>query len=239
MALSGTNTYRETRDQIIQSALENVGAIGPGDTRSANNSILFDVGSAALNRLIKELDALGYRLWHFVARTTTTTLGAASFALGADVLDVTDGEMNYMRAGQTTRTLLMPLSRQEYHALPDRTVTGLPNTYYVEKGVAPGVAVTVFLFPVPDATGDTIEYEVQVRSADMTSGADDYDASSKWGQALVDGLSALLAPKFRQYKAADYHRGLYEKALAFLINDDSERGNCLLSAGSSGGGTMT
>lgn len=239
MALSGTNTYRQTRDIICGEALENLGAIGPGDPRNSNNSILFDVASNALNRIIKELDALGYRLWHFTNRTTTTVLGTASFTLASDVLDVTDGQMNIMRAGSTSRTLIMPMSRDEYHNLPDRTVQGLAYQYYVEKGVAPTLGVTVYLFPVPDATGDTIEYEVQIRSADMVSGADDYDASSKWGSALVHGLSAELAPKFRQYTAAAYHRALYEKSIAFLILDDGERGDCVLAPGSSGGGCET
>lgn len=238
MALSGTSTFRETRDVIIQEALENVGAIGPGDTRGANNSQLFDAATNVLNRIVKELDALGYRLWKFVVRTATTTQGTNSFALGTDVLDVV-GDVTIQRAGQTSRTLLQSMSRREYYDLPDRTVQGLAYQFYVEASAAPNLTKTLYVFPVPDATGDTIEYNAQIRGQDMTSGADDYDASSKWGSCLVHGLSAELAPKFRQYTAAQYHRGLYEQTLAFLINDDGERGNISLVAGYSGGGCAT
>ncbi len=234
MATSGTSTWEESRDQIIEEALTNVGAIGPGDVRSANNSILFDAAAMSLNRIVKGIDATGQRLWRIVRRTTTTTSGTASFALAADVLGI-DDPVRYTRAGQNTATPVTPLSRDEYMLLPDRTSTGQTRNYYVETILA---NKTVYLWPVPDATGDTIEYAAALRGMDFTTGANTPDFMSDWTNCLVYGLTHELCPKFRQAAQMGYWKSLYEAELQRVSGADSEKGGMQWApfGGSYGGG---
>ncbi len=220
MATSGTSSFELSRDDIISEALEAVGGIGPGEVRSANNSDLFVAAARTLNRIVKSIDATGMRLWRIVRRTTTTTAGTATVTLGTDVIDA-DEPMRYTRAGFTTGTPLTALSRDEYMLLPDRTNQGTPNKFYVEKTLT---ATTVYLWPVPDATGDTLEYAVALRGQDFNSGADTPDFTSKWGNCLVYGLTMELCPKFRQADQMATWKGLYEAELARVNGDDSERG---------------
>src|SRR5688572_12195966 len=195
MTVGATTTFEQSRDDVIAEALENVGAIGPGDTRTSNNSTLFDSAARVLNRLAKSLDKDGQRLWRIVRRTTTTTDGTASFSLAADVLDV-DEPMRYTRSGETAPAgYISPMSRDEYMLVGDRTSEGIPRQFYVERTLT---AKTVYLYPVPDATGDTIEYAVATRTADFTSGADTPDFPSEWTSCLVYGLTMELAPKYDQ-----------------------------------------
>jgi hypothetical protein len=220
MSTSGTSVFEEQRDDILAEALEALGAIGPGETRTSNNSTLFDSAARALNRVVKAIDANGQRLWRVVRRTTTTTIATASFAPASDVLDL-DDPVRYTRAGQSTATPVSPLSRDEYMRLPDRATPGVPRNYYVEKTLT---TTTVYLWPVPDATGDTIEYACSLRGQDFNSGADTPDFTSKWGTCLVYGLIVELAPKFRQPSAIQMFKPLFEAEVNRVNQDDSERG---------------
>lgn len=221
MATSGTATFEQTRDQILGEALENVGAIGPGETRSANNSTLFDTAAACLNRVVKSIDKEGQFLWRYVRRTTTTTDGTASFALASDVMTI-DAPMNFYRSGETTRVTIEPMPRDEYMKIPDRTVEGVPTRYYIEHTLG---TRTVYLDPVPDATGDTIEYVAVLRGQDFTAGSETPDFTSKWGSCLVYGTTMELCPKFRQANQIGTWRQLFEDEKARLIMDDTEKGD--------------
>lgn len=226
MTTSSTSTFEASRDDLIAMALENVGAIGPGETRNDNNSYAFDSAARALNAVVKSIDKTGQRLWRFVRRTTTTTAADADFTPAADVLDI-DEPVSYLPASGTARTTLTPISRDEYMRLPDRTTAGTPRNFYVEKTLT---GTTVYWWPVPDTTGDTIEYTVQLRGLDFTSGSETPDFPAKWTNALVYGLTVELAPKFNQLPMIPIFQAKYEAELRELINEDGERGNITFNA---------
>lgn len=60
MATSGTYTFNETRDQIITNALSLIGAIGAGETVTANDTTL---AASILNQMVKAWMAQGIHLW--------------------------------------------------------------------------------------------------------------------------------------------------------------------------------
>ena len=221
MPTGATDTANEVRDQIIAEALGNVGAIGIGDTRTSNNSAAFDVATLALNRIAKDLDKEGAFLWRFIRRTTSTTAGTASFTLGTDVLDI-DAPMRFTRNGQTASTQITPMARDEYMAIGDRTVRGVPSRYYVEVTLT---TKTVYFWPTPDANSDTIEYVAVLRAKDFTSGSDTADFTQKWQTCLVYRLTMELCPKFKQMASMGEWKALYEDEKKRLVSDDTERGN--------------
>jgi hypothetical protein len=233
MTIGATTTFEESRDDVICEALENVGAIGVGESRNNNNGVLFDSAARALNRLVKSLDKDGQRLWRIVRRTANTTDGTASFSLAADVLDV-DEPMRYTRSGETQPAgFISPMSRDEYMLIGDRTSEGIPRQFFVERTMT---TKTVYLWPVPDATGDTIEYAVATRTADFTSGADTPDFPAEWTSCLVYGLTMELAPKFNQKALVAMYKPLFENELSRLVGHDGEKGNITFSPASYGGG---
>lgn len=224
MTIGATTSFEESRDDLCSEALENVGAIGPGEVRDDNNSILFDSAARALNRLVKSIDKDGQRLWRIIRRTTNTTDGTASFSPASDVLDL-DEPVRYTRSGDTAASgFLTPMSRDEYMKLPDRTVEGIPRQYYVERTIT---ALTVYLYPVPDATGDTVEYPVCIRGADFTSGADTPDFPVQWTSCLVYGLTMELAPKFNQHQLIAIYKPMFENELQRLVANDTEKGSMI------------
>lgn len=222
MAVGTTDTFSQTRDEIISDALTNVGAIGPG--QDATGSIR-DHAVRALGRIVKAIDAEGQFLWRISELTFATTAATASYALSATVFDV-DEPINYMQSGSTSRVPLRPMSRDEYMALPDRTSAGrVPARYYIEKSLsgAGRILCTMKLWPVPDTSGDTVTYAGALRAKDFNTGATNADFPSNWVLCLVYGLTAELAPAYNQMEMATMYRLLYEAEKNKQVNNDNEK----------------
>lgn len=226
MTIGATTSFADQRDDIIASALENVGALEPGGSRNNSNSPLFEAGARALNRLVKNIDTTGKRLWRTVRRTATMTAGVDTVTLASDVLLV-DDPARYTRSGETTGLQVLAMSRMDYMTLADRTTAGPSRQFFFEQTLN---GSTLKLWPVPDQTGDTLEYVAYTRAADFTGGSDNPDFPAEWSSCLVYGLTVELAPKFMQTGLVQTFKPLFDQALAQLVNNDSERGNATMVA---------
>lgn len=221
MATGSTYDFEANRDQIIADALTNVGALGPGDSALEGQ---LTHGARALNRLVKALDPEGMYLWRSIRRTFNTTDGTASYSLAADVLAV-DEPLSYKPASSNSRSLLTQISRDDYMSLTDRTSEGRPTQYWLERTLTTS---TIYLWPTPDTTGDTIEYTAIVKSRDFDTAANTPDFPAHWTNCLVYGLTAELAPAYGQLEMAAYYTGLFDKEKERLLNSDSEKGRLTL-----------
>ena len=222
MAIAVTNDFNMNRDQVIADALTMVGAIKPGGSATGGK---LDHANRVLNSLVKSIDADGSLIERIVRRTTTTTDGDADFTTATDVLDIHQ-PMTYLRSGGTARTHIRAITRADYMRISNRTVEGVPQFYLVEK-VSP-TTVTITLWPVPDATGDTIEYAAAIRVADFDDGSNDPDYPTKFLRALTYGLAADLAPTYGQAALAGALGQEFRAELAKQIQDNNERGDLTL-----------
>lgn len=224
MATSSTDTWSASRDEIIADALTNVGALGPGQSLSQPQfGKVRDFASRALNRLVKAIDAEGRFLWRSSRLTFTTTDGTANYDLSATVFAIEE-PMSYLKASDSSRTLILPISLEDYRSRSDRTSEGLPREYVVEKTLTGNgrIQLTVRLLPVPDTTGDTIEYLGHVRAKDLETGALTPDFPTNFVQALVYGLTAEIAPAFQQLEMAAAYRAMYRQELERQTQKDNE-----------------
>jgi hypothetical protein len=130
--------------------------------------------------------------------------------------------MTYMRSGSTTRTPIRAMSRDDYMSLGDRTTEGLPSQYMVSDTLA---GKTVTLWPVPDATGDTITYRAVLRSLDFDTGANTPDFPSEWTQCLIYGLAADLAWDYGDPAMAGQLRSIFLSEKQKLIEAGTEHGH--------------
>lgn len=218
MSTSAAYSFDLTVGQVIQLALTDVGAVGPGMTAQPEQ---LAHARLRLNALVKSLDARGALLWRIIRRTATTTSGTDNIVPAADVLDL-DGMGNYVRSGTTARSLVVPMSRSDYMAVGDRTVSGTPTRYFVERTLT---GITVYLHPVPDASGDTFEYSAVVKAKDNTTDANTQDFMQKWGRCLEYGLALDLCHAYAvPVERVAVLRDQYESELDILLNDDNERG---------------
>lgn len=219
MAVGTTDTWTQSRDEIVSDALANVGAVGPGATATGQ---ILTFAARALDRLVKAIDAEGQFLWRIERKTLTTTAATASYSINANVFAV-DDPMDYKPAASDTRTPIYPMTRDEYMTVSDRTIAGTPNRYYIERTLSGGrTALTAYFWPVPDTTSDTIEYAGALRAKDYNTGATTSDFPSSWTSALIYGLSAEIAPAFGQADLVMVFRPLYEAEKSKQLSADNE-----------------
>lgn len=221
MSVGTTDTWASSRDDIINDALANVGAVGPGVSAVGP---MRDHAARALDRIVKAIDGEGQFLWRMSRLTTSSVASQASYTLSALAFDV-DEPVSYMANGGTTRVPLAAISRDEYMAKPDRTSTSsTPSNYYIEKTLSSGrTALTMYLYPTPSGSGDTIEYVAALRAKDFNTGATNPDFPSAWHKALVYGLTAELAPSYGQPDLMVTFGQLFEAEKGRQINNDTEK----------------
>lgn len=223
MATSGTTSYQPTAQRLIDLALTDIGVAGQSTGVDPNlRAQALDI----LNLLLKELDAEGAFLWNIQRRTLSLTSGVSSYVLSNDVRDL-DQPARYTPAGGTYGSQVTPMARDEYMSLPDRTITGPVYRYYPEKGLGTsGIQfLTLYLFPVPPNTGDSLEYAACLRMQDVTTLSQTLPLPQNWFNAIRTGLAAELAPSFGR---TDLVAGLtksYEAKREKALEDDNERGN--------------
>lgn len=223
MTTATTSTYAPSAQRLIDLALTDIGVAGQGSAVDPNlRAQALDV----LNLVLKELDSEGAFLVNITRRTLPLVSGTSSYVLTNDVRDL-DEPARYTQAGATYGSQVTSMARDEYMSLPDRTIQGPVYRYYQEKSLdATGIQqITLYLFPVPPNTGDSLEYAACLRMKDVTDISQTIPLPQNWFQAVRWGLGANLAPS---YGRLDMVKGLtasFEAARDKAIEDDNERGN--------------
>jgi hypothetical protein len=119
------------------------------------------------------------------------------------------------------------ITRDAYHAIPDKTAEGLPSMLWHDRK-----AGSYKLWQVPENSTDVLRaYRVrQIQT--VTAGQETPDAPFLWWDALAAGLSARLSEKY----AADRQDKLEAKAeRAFLLAKGEDRERTDTSFGIGGG----
>jgi hypothetical protein len=221
MAIGTTDTWSQSRDEIIADALTNVGAIGPGDEATGQ---IRDHAARALNRLVKALDAEGQLLWRLSELSVPTVSGTSRYALSALVFACED-PMAYLPAGSSVSTKIWPMSREEYANLADATVAGTPTRFFIYRTLASTgrILLSATFYPVPNVTADAIHYVGATRAKDYDDGSTLSDFPSMWTRCLVYGLTAELAPAYSQPEMALQYWALFEAEKNKQLNADNEQ----------------
>jgi len=97
-------------------------------------------------------------------------------------------------AAPTNDILMYPLSRSDYAAIPNKTQSGRPTSYWFDRTLAP----TLTLWPVPDAVlSYTLNYYAFQQMADATAtGAIQPDVPYRMLEAYVAAVAAHMSIKW-------------------------------------------
>jgi len=197
MALSATNTYTITRNQAIYEALENLGF------REGDETIT-DTHVRTFNLLLKALQEKGLMLWTWkesdlplVAATQSYTLGPNGTAVitGAATLISNPLEINDIRLVDTSgnERPCRLISLAEYNRYTDKSVTGSIVSVCLNPGLDDS---TLFVWPVNTSVTDVLRFRYKDAVHDLTDDADSIEVPSDCLLAIVDQLTARLAPKY-------------------------------------------
>lgn len=183
MATSGSSDFALTSRQVVTAALKLVGAVGIGQTPSAEDA------TEALLQLNLCLKTWGTepRLW-----ITTTGTQALTASQGSYVLSAARRIIGVRRRTSNVDTPLMEISRQEYDEFPTKSQTGVPFQYYFD----PQRSVrTLYVINVPDAgtaSSTSLVYTYQRVIEDSDTLDDDPDVPQEWLEALIYAVAARL-----------------------------------------------
>lgn len=212
MAVSNSRDFNIDVAEAIEEAYERCG--GEGKTgyslRSARRS---------LNIMLAEWANRGINLFTVEQVTTTLTAGTANYTLGIDTIDVL--EMVIRRSG--TDTTVDRISRSAYLNLPNKTTTGKPSQFFVDRQVNP----VLYLWQTPENSTDQIIYYRLVRIDDADDYTNDFDVPFRFYPCLVAGLAYYLSIKIAPDRAA-LLKSMYDEEFTRAASEDRDRSSLQL-----------
>jgi hypothetical protein len=198
MATSSSTNFAVTRDDIIKGALRLCGALGLGETPSADQ---VTEASESLNMLVKAWQADGMALWARGEYTLGLTLDAKSYTIGtglavniAKPLKITQA---ILHDTQTNVDIPMRIiTRDEYLRLGNKSTNGQPIQIYYDPQRDSGV-----LYVYPPANSSAVSYKqikftYQKPYEDFDASTDNPDFPQEWYEALKYGLASRLAGEY-------------------------------------------
>lgn len=209
MATSGTTTFNITIDEAIEEAYERCGirTNSGNDIRSARRS---------LNLLFSEWGNRGINLWKVKSKTETLVNGQVTYNTPSDCNDVLEAVVTV--SGGTQQTLTK-ISRSEYIAIPNKTDTGTPSQYYVDRQLTP----TISLYLAPDTSAVTnIFYYYLARIEDAGAYTNTTDMPFRFYPCMVSGLAFYLSQKIAPDRVQAL-KLLYEDELKRALDEDGQR----------------
>ena len=211
MATTSTSDFALPIDELLSEASDRIGA-GPVLGNEARTS------RRTLDLLFTDLQNRGVMLFTLQQTTVAMTSGTQSYALSANTVD-------WLEAVLVRTSLATQLGRigyQEYLQLPDKTQTGRPSEFFLQRGRD---TPTLFPWPVPDNSTDKIIGWKVRKTYDSSALSNDPDAPRRYWPSLVSGLSYYLALKRPNLPIERILmlKSLYEEELDRAMSEDRER----------------
>lgn len=195
MSTSGTYTFNPSLGEMMLYAFNLCGV--------RNTAILqehIESAKMATNLMLARWANQGVNLWAVDLVTSPLIAGQATYSVEANTVMVLDA---YMRiddgASDPIDRLILPISRSEYAAYPNKEQQGFTTVFWFDRLLSP----TITLWPVPDGTSAQYlrYYRVrQIQDAELTNGQQ-LEIPYLWLEAFVSGLSARLAMQWAPDKA--------------------------------------
>jgi hypothetical protein len=211
MATSGTYSFSMDIDEVIQEAMEMIGgeATLGEEPRSARRSI---------NLLLQDWQNRGIQLWTIGTTAVTVTTSVTAYTLGAENIDVLEAVVN--RSGIDLQ--LERISMEEYMKVPRKGQTGRPTQFAVRRGRD---TATVYLWPVPENSTDTIKFEVVRYIQDVSRSSQTADVSRRFLPCLTAGTAYFMSMKRPGVDAGRIQmlKQEYEERLLRAQEEDKER----------------
>jgi hypothetical protein len=192
--MADTGIYTQFNPDIaefVEEAFENSGMapqdIGAAHIKAAKRSISFMVNS--------EWQLLGMRQWMITRTQYQVTAGQATFVLPVGAIDIFDAVL----IRNTFATPINRMSRSEYLEIPNKTMTGRPDRYFVDRQSA---EVTATFWRTPENSTDIIDYYYFRQMSRPGTLSNTLQMPPHASAAFVAGLAARLALKFAPDKFA-------------------------------------
>lgn len=213
MSTSGSTSTIGTGADFITDALNLLGVLAEEEPMQA-----YDLarGLRFQTRMFKQWEARGIGSWLRTEGTLALVASTASYAFGAGgafatiPFDITDARIT--RSSQ--RLPMTRMTREQYYALPNPTITGYPTQYFYDRQLTGG---TFYVWPAPDATAGTVTFTYRRRIMDMISGPDNADIPPEWEKAIVENLAYDLIAVYGKAGSDEAAKIAKDAPLSFAV----------------------
>ena len=212
MAVSNSRDFNLDVIEAIEEAYERCGG-------EAKTGYSLKSARRSLNIMLAEWANRGINLFTIEQVTTTLTAGTANYTLGIDTIDIL--EMVIRRSG--TDTSVDRISRSAYLNLPNKTSTGKPSQFFVDRQVNP----VLYLWQTPENSTDQIIYYRLVRIDDADDYTNDFDIPFRFYPCLVAGLAYYLSIEVAPDRAT-LLKSMYDEEFARAASEDRDRSSLQL-----------
>jgi hypothetical protein len=232
MASSGTYAYDPKLADLTDEAFERCG-INPAELKARH--VRSAIRSA--NLVFNDWQNFGYKQHTLEFYSQPLTAADQTFVLPAGGIDIFHATLK--RDGRESE--MYNISRSDYNALHDKSLTGRPDRYFVDRGSFTGaVGSTVYLWQAAENSTDTIEIWYVRIQQDAGGLSNELDITPNYREAFASGLAWHLSRKFAPERTkrlkGDYLGENYDEfknsnpggAMGRAIAEDRDTGDAVL-----------
>ena len=151
MTTSSSTNFELDVAEYIEEAFERCGL-------EAKTGYDLQTARRSMNIMLAEWANRGLNQWTIEQRTQALTASDSEYSLGTDLIDILS--LVVRRSG--TDFTMTRISRDSFLNLPNKTSTGRPTQYFLDRQITPNLK----LFPTPENSTDVIVYDALTRIQD-------------------------------------------------------------------------
>ena len=228
---SGTATFEKgfSISDIVEESYERLGIQGVSgyQLKSARRS---------LNILFQEWANRGLHYWEVANNNITLVADQATYTMFRSTTDGTssatavygvDDILEASYRNSNVDTPLTKVSRSQYQAFSNKTSTGTPSQYFVQRFIDK-ITVTLYLTPGSSEAGKFLNYYYVKRIQDAGDYTNDADVPYRFVPCMTAGLAYYLAIKNAPDRV-QMLKMLYEDELQRALQEDGSSSSTFIS----------
>ena len=207
MATSSSTDFELDVAEYIEEAFERCGL-------EAKTGYDLQTARRSMNIKLDERANRGLNQWTIEQRTQALTASDSEYSLGTDLIDILS--LVVRRSG--TDFTMTRISRDAFLNLPNKTSTGRPTQYFLDRQITPNLK----LFPTPENSTDVIVYDALTRIQDADAQVNTMEVPFRFYPCLTAGLAYYIAMK-RAPDRIQLLKTVYEEEFDRAMAEDRDR----------------
>ena len=207
MATSSSTNFELDVAEYIEEAFERCGL-------EAKTGYDLQTARRSMNIMLAEWANRGLNQWTIEQRTQALTASDSEYSLGTDLIDILS--LVVRRSG--TDFTMTRISRDSFLNLPNKTSTGRPTQYFLDRQITPNLK----LFPTPENSTDVIVYDALTRIQDADAQVNTMEIPFRFFPCLTAGLAYYIAIK-RAPDRIQLLKTVYEEEFERAMAEDRDR----------------
>ena len=207
-------------DEIIEEAYERIGLL-------PNSGYDIKTARRSLNIMFQEWANRGLHYWEVANNSITLVDGQATYTMYRSTSDGTsdatavygvDDILEASYRASNVDTPLTKINRSTYQGLSNKTATGTPSQYFVQRFIDK-VTITLYLTPGSTEAGNFLNYYYVKRIQDVGIYTNAVDVPYRFVPCMCAGLAYYLAIKKAPQRTQEL-KLLYEDELQRALQED-------------------